>query len=84
MKVKPSPIADEDSRTEIDNFSGEAVSRIEWLRELIAAFELNLDKENYPDNYYSDIDAKSEYYHDIMVATGYGLIDVEAGEAFLS
>lgn len=75
-------IADEDSRTEIDNFSGEAVSRIEWLRELIAAFELNLDKENYPDNYYSDIDAKSEYYHDIMVATGYGLIDVEAGEAF--
>ncbi len=75
-------ITEEWSQTEIDNFSGETVSRIEWLRELTSAFELNLEKENYPDNYYSDISTSSEYYHDIMVATGYGLVDVDAGEEF--
>lgn len=59
---------------------GNPVSRIDWLRALTAAFELDVDSDLYPDNYYSDIDAGYTYYHDVMTATEYGLIDVEAGE----
>ena len=57
------------------------VTRLEWLKALTEAFEMQVEEHNYPDNYYSDIDATSEDYYDIMLATEFGLIDVEAGDA---
>lgn len=64
------------------NFSvaGE-VSRIAWIEGLIETFGLSVEEDNYPDNYYSDLDSSSEYYRKIMIATEFGLIDVEAGDA---
>lgn len=60
--------------------SGE-VSRIEWLEALVDIFEMTVTEDNYPDNYYSDVDSSSEHYHTIMLATEFGLVDVEAGDA---
>ncbi len=56
------------------------VTRGEWIKELVATFEMSVDEDNYPDNYFSDINKDSKYYYDIMVATEFGVIDIEAGE----
>ncbi len=58
------------------------ITRVQWLHELTSIFGMTVEADNYPDNYYSDIDSSSEYYHDVMLATEFGLIDVEAGEQF--
>ena len=56
------------------------VTRLEWLKALTEVFEMSVEEDNYPDNYYSDIDANSEDYYDIMLATEFGLVDEEAGD----
>ncbi len=58
------------------------VSRAEWLAELTETFSMSVMEDNYPDNYFSDIDSSSEYYYVVMLATEFGLVDVEAGEPF--
>ena len=58
------------------------VSRIQWLKELTEAFEMSVEEDNYPDNYYSDIDSSYADYYTVMLATEFGLVDVEAGDAF--
>lgn len=58
------------------------VSRADWLSELVSIFEFSVAEDNYPDNYFSDIDISSDYYRTIMLATEFGLVDVKAGEAF--
>ena len=58
------------------------VSRIQWLKELTEAFGMSVEEDNYPDNYYSDIDSSYADYYTVMLATEFGLVDVEAGEAF--
>lgn len=59
----------------------DTVTRIDWLQSLITLFDMSVEEDNYPDNYYTDIDSSSTYYRDVMVATEFGLVDVEAGEA---
>ena len=54
-------------------------NRAQWLSKLTETFDMTVDEDNYPDNYFSDISSDSEYYRDIMVATEFGLVDVEAG-----
>ena len=66
----------------IDVLAEGNISRIEWLQALVSTFDMTVEADNYPDNYYSDIDSTYEYYHDLMVATEFGLVDVEAGDAF--
>ena len=61
--------------------AGNSVTRLEWLKALTSTFGLAVEEDNYPDNYYSDIDASSADYYDVMLATEFGLVDVEAGEA---
>ncbi|MCM1102062.1 MAG: leucine-rich repeat protein [Clostridium sp.] len=56
------------------------VTRLEWLKTLTNVFQMSVEEDNYPDNYYSDIDASSADYYDIMLATEFGLVDVEAGD----
>ncbi len=62
--------------------SGDEITRIAWVQELVTLFELSVEEDNYPDNYYSDISTDDSYYRDIMVACEFGMIDLEAGEAF--
>lgn len=56
------------------------ISRIQWMNTLIETFGLSVDASNYPDNYYSDLDSSSEQYRNVMIATEFGLVDVEAGD----
>ena len=50
------------------NNLGEAtVTRLEWLKALTEAFQMEVEEQNYPDNYYTDVDASSEDYYDIML-----------------
>ena len=58
------------------------VSRIEWLRQLTGAFNMSVEEKNYPDNYYADISSDYENYYTVMLATEFGLVDVEAGDNF--
>ena len=58
------------------------VSRIQWLKELTEVFEMSVEEDNYPDNYYSDIDSSYADYYTVMLATEFGLVDVKAGDAF--
>lgn len=55
-------------------------TRIEWLSKLTKTFAMDVDDENYPDNYFADLDESSAYYYDALLAVQFGLIDVEAGE----
>ena len=62
--------------------SGDEISRIDWVQELVTLFDLTVDEDNYPDNYYSDISTDDSFYRDVMVACEFGMIDLEAGEEF--
>ena len=59
--------------------SESAITRAEWLSNLVDTFEMTVEDENYPDNYFSDLDSSSKYYYDILVAVQFGVVDVEAG-----
>lgn len=61
--------------------SNDVVTRLEWLKALTSTFDFMVEEDNYPDNYYSDLDVNSSDYYDIMLATEFGLLDVQAGEA---
>ena len=61
-----------------------SVTRTEWIHKLVEMFEMTVEEENYPDNYFSDLTDDSAYYRDILVAVEFGVIDIEAGEAFHS
>ena len=55
------------------------MNRATWISKLVDVFDMTVEKNNYPDNYFSDIDESSKYYRDIMIATEFGLLDIEAG-----
>ena len=57
------------------------ISRGQWVHNLVELFELTLNTAEYPDVYYPDI-VDSPFFDDIMIATKYGFIDIEAGENF--
>ncbi len=59
----------------------EVSNRAEWLSKLTQVYDMTVEEDNYPDNYFSDLSSDSPYYRDIMVAAEFGLIDIEAGEA---
>lgn len=58
------------------------VSRIEWVQQLVKAFDMTVEEDNYPDNYFSDMEETSTGYRDLLVAVEFGVIDLEAGLAF--
>ena len=55
-------------------------NRAEWLTELVKTFDMTVESDEYPDNYFSDLTEDSEYYEDILIAVEFGLVDVEAGD----
>ena len=58
------------------------ITRAEWIQSLVKTFDMTVEEDNYPDNYFSDIEPTAEYYRDMLVATEFGVIDVPAGEPF--
>ena len=55
-------------------------NRAEWLSQLTKTFEMTVDTDNYPDNYFSDLSADSDDYYHVLLAVEFGVIDVEAGD----
>ena len=58
------------------------ITRGEWIHNLVDVFDMSLDDSSLPDNYYADVTEADTYYDDIMLAAGYGVIDLEAGKNF--
>lgn len=65
--------------TEIVYGEGGTITRAEWLHDLAVIFEMTVEDEIYPDNYFSDLSDESEYYQDILLNVQFGVIDVELG-----
>ncbi|MCL1902784.1 MAG: S-layer homology domain-containing protein [Oscillospiraceae bacterium] len=59
-----------------------SITRAEWIRELVALFDMTVEDDNMPDDYFTDITTDSIHYRDIMVATEFGVIDLEPGYSF--
>ncbi len=55
------------------------ITRAEWLHNLVVAFEMFVEDESLPDNYYSDLDESHTYYEDIILAVEFGVVDIHAG-----
>ncbi len=58
---------------------GTITNRAEWLSQLAKTFEMTVESDNYPDNYFSDLAEDSKYYYDVLLAVEFGVVDVEAG-----
>ena len=64
-------------------FAADTVTRSEWISRLVEAFSMTVESDdNMPDNYFSDLTEDDPHYRDILVAVEFGVIDLEAGEAF--
>lgn len=69
------------SFTETDvRAADEGITRAAWLQKLAQTFEMTVEEDNYPDDYFSDIGPDSQYYRDIMVTAEFGVADIEAGQ----
>lgn len=55
----------------------EEMTRAEWMHNLAVVFDMTVEDEFYPDNYFSDLDASSEYYYDVLLNVQFGVVDVE-------
>ena len=62
-------------------FAANGITRGEWIHNLVKTFDMKIEDGLLPDDYYGDI-SDSKYYDDILIATNFGLIDLEAGEDF--
>ena len=58
----------------------ETITRAEWLHDLAVVFEMTVEDDNYPDNYFADLTYESDYYHDILLTVDFGVINIEAGK----
>ena len=73
---------DQDIKLFANETSTDTVTRIAWIQGLVAAFDMTVEEDNYPDNYYTDIDSTADYYRDLMIAVEFGVIDLNAGLPF--
>ena len=55
------------------------IIRAEWLHDLAVLFEMKVEEDNLPDNYFSDITEQDAYYRDILLTVEFGVIAIEAG-----
>ena len=56
------------------------ITRAEWLHDLTVMFDMTVEEDNMPDDYFSDVTSAHTYYKDIMMAAEFGVIDIEAGQ----
>ena len=62
--------------------TGSTITKAEWIHNIVLMFDMTVEEDNMPDEYFSDVTNEHAYYRDIMVATEFGVIDLEAGSAF--
>ena len=55
------------------------LTKAEWLHDLVTVFDMKVEEGDAPDNYFTDVAYDSKYYDDIMLATEFGVVNVEAG-----
>ena len=68
-----------DAATNLITDTDDAITRAEWLHNLAVVFEMTVEDEIYPDNYFSDLEDTHEYYYDVLLNVNFGVVDVEAG-----
>lgn len=56
------------------------LTRAQWLHNLTVMFDITVEEDNMPDDYFADVTPDHDYYKDIMMAAEFGIIDIEAGE----
>jgi len=64
------------------SIDADALSRAWWIEQLVETFEMTVEEQHAPDNYFSDLTGDEAYYRDILVAVQFGVVDIEAGKAF--
>lgn len=57
------------------------ITRAEWIHELVQIFEVTVEDESYPEDYFSDVSESSPYYEDLVKAVEFGILDVPLGGA---
>ncbi|MEE1158253.1 MAG: hypothetical protein UHS51_02420, partial [Atopobiaceae bacterium] len=57
------------------------VTRAQWIHELVGTFDVRVEDESYPEEYFSDVSENAPYYEDLVKAVEFGIIDVPAGGA---
>ncbi len=57
------------------------ITRAEWLYDLAYIFDMTVDENSLPDNYFSDLTEEHKYYGDILKTVQFGVVDIAAGEA---
>lgn len=63
--------------------AADSISREEWIHTLVDTFQMKIEGELVPDDYYKDVSESTvTYYRDILTAVNFGVIDLEAGEEF--
>ena len=55
------------------------ITRAQWLHNLAVVFNMSVEDNAYPDNYFSDLENTHEYYYDILLNVNFGVIDIAAG-----
>ncbi len=58
---------------------GNYITRVQWLQALVKTFDMTVEEDNYPDNYFSDLSSSASYYRDILVAVEFGVVDIPVG-----
>ena len=56
-----------------------STTRAEWLSQLVNAFDMTVEDDNMPEDYYPDVSSGREDYKDIMMAVEFGVINLEPG-----
>ncbi len=57
-----------------------AITRAQWLHNLVDAFDMYVEDEAMPDNYFTDLSTSHRYYRDIIMAVEFGVVNIPAGE----
>jgi len=65
-----------------DTNSSVGITRAQWIQALVDTFDMTVEGENYPDNYYTDISEEDSFYRDVLVAVEFGVIQLEVGSEF--
>ena len=60
----------------------DTVTRAQWVQSVVKTFDMTVEDDNYPDNYYTDLTGQESYYRDLLVAAEFGVIDEAPGTAF--
>ena len=71
-----------DESKELVYGSKDGITRAEWLHNLAVVFDMTVEDDSYPDNYYADMDSTHKYYYDILLNVEFGVVNLAPGNNF--